>query len=115
MNPARFLALETASEGTTVTAAVSLPVSREALIILPNAVKQAVVLRTDDLPSAWPPSATVPWTSRMSVNTTQTITTKANYKDIDPTAAGINVKAVHYSVHLFARCNSDNELSSLEL
>jgi len=46
------------------------------------------------LPASWPPSPTVSATSSVSVNATQTPATKA--KDTDPTAAGINVKAVYY-------------------
>ena len=46
------------------------------------------------LPASWPPSPRVSAMSSVSVNATQTPATKA--KDTDPTAAGINVKAVYY-------------------
>ena len=79
MNPASLLALhvEIASEGTTVTAALSVPCSVKRGPGISFKRCEASCCTQDDLPSAWPPSSTVPGTSSMSVNATQTPATKA--------------------------------------
>ena len=51
-------------------------------------------LCNQDVPASWPPSSSVPATSSISGNATQAPTTEA--KEVDPIAAGINIKALYY-------------------